>query len=247
MVSVGPRQQFLNHICTNCLRRRTYSTKKPNDDDLTTTLRLLMRRVPHPVAIVTASFPSQHSSSSEGRNARGMTISSFNTVTLSPPHPPIISFNARRPSETLDALRASGRFLVHLLGCSPPATRLARAFARGNQHVLSSLGSDPGGDGVLFGFEDIPVDSPDGGGAMTLPRLRVRGEDEEDAFCFVLDCDYMPNHSVDVLDHTVVLASVRRVVQFPSGSSPGKDVRDPGKEFCLTYGDTRFWRVGEEI
>lgn len=194
-----------------------------------------------------------------------MTISSFNTVTLSPPHPLIISFNARRPSETLDALRASGRFLVHLLGCSPRATRLARAFARGNQHVLASLlssgsgsGSDPRGEDapLVFGYEDMPVESPSpsvvdqGTGVVTLPRLRVRGEQtekEEDVFCFVLDCEYLPRHSVDVLDHTVVLASVRRVVQSPSGTSLEKDVKDPAREFSLIYGDTRFWRVGEEI
>ncbi|PYI30193.1 hypothetical protein BP00DRAFT_426795 [Aspergillus indologenus CBS 114.80] len=67
-----------------------------------------------------------------------MTVSSFNTVTLHPT--PIISFNVRRPSETLTALQSSGRFLVHLLAPHARTAALARDFSRGNRRLGMSHG-----------------------------------------------------------------------------------------------------------
>ena len=77
-----------------------------------------MRRVPYPVAIITATDPSGRPDTSA---FRGMTVSSFNTVTLSPR--PVISFNVRRPSETLNALLASRRTFDHKVQVLFPTTK----------------------------------------------------------------------------------------------------------------------------
>ncbi|RAH72123.1 flavin reductase family protein [Aspergillus aculeatinus CBS 121060] len=117
----------------------------PTQQDLSTQIRLLMRQVPYPVAIITSTDPHAHAHTSASPSPspsqppssptpfRGMTVSSFNTVTLHPT--PIISFNVRRPSETLTALQSSGRFLVHLLAPHPRTAALARDFSRGNRRL----------------------------------------------------------------------------------------------------------------
>ncbi|PYH84500.1 hypothetical protein BO82DRAFT_352056, partial [Aspergillus uvarum CBS 121591] len=81
-----------------------------------------------------------------------MTVSSFNTVTLHPT--PIISFNVRRPSETLTALQSSGRFLVHLLAPHARTAALARDFSRGNRRLGISWGADGTTTATEGGGED---------------------------------------------------------------------------------------------
>ncbi|PYH42066.1 flavin reductase family protein [Aspergillus saccharolyticus JOP 1030-1] len=132
---------------------QTHTQAQPHD--LPTQIRLLMRQVPYPVAIITATDPQQPqpqsqsqapkttstSTSTSTTRFRGMTVSSFNTVTLHPS--PIISFNVRRPSETLSALQSSGRFLVHLLAPTAQTAALAREFSRGNRHLaISEVATD---------------------------------------------------------------------------------------------------------
>ena len=81
-----------------------------------------MRTVPHPVMVVTA----------EERNgkSKGLLVSSFNTVTLSPE--PIVSFNIKLPSSTYDGILRSRRFSISAVWC--PDT--AHAFATGNSKGL---------------------------------------------------------------------------------------------------------------
>lgn len=169
-----------------------------------------------------------------------MTVSSFNTVTLHPK--PVISFNVHHPSETLLALQSSARFLVHLLAPGTAAARLARAFAKGNENL------------ELGGFEWEDYDA--------LPRLRRKrrrqeedhtdgseGEEEVD-FSFVLECQYLPDKTVQVYDHMIVLGTVERVVHASPRSSTNVDTSSSIKgnhDFCLTYADTRFWKMGEGI
>ncbi|RAH87017.1 hypothetical protein BO86DRAFT_374960 [Aspergillus japonicus CBS 114.51] len=121
-------------------------TQPTHPQDLSTQIRLLMRQVPYPVAIITSTDPHAHAHAHTSASAshpspspfRGMTVSSFNTVTLHPT--PIISFNVRRPSETLTALQSSGRFLVHLLAPHARTAALARDFSRGNRRLGISHG-----------------------------------------------------------------------------------------------------------
>lgn len=95
----------------------------------------LMREIgsymPHPVVVVTAEAPPSHhikpdppveSGSQEVQTItserKGITIGSFTTLSLSPY--PLITFNIKRPSATLQAIQQSKKFSVHLL--------------RGNEH-----------------------------------------------------------------------------------------------------------------
>lgn len=182
--------------------------------------------------------------------ARGMTISSFSTVTLHPE--PIISFNARRPSETLTALLSSRRFLVHLLAPGPATAALARDFSRGNRnHDLSVIS----GEDAEFEYVPYPAvsdvvpepgaggsDNGDNGDGGVLPLLRRKTSQTSQEVTkdtpFILECALHPQQ-MDVYDHTIVLGRVVRTI-VPQQSADGSSL-------CLTYADTRFWGMGREI
>ncbi|CAG7916081.1 unnamed protein product [Penicillium olsonii] len=197
-------------------------------------VRLLMRRVPYPVAIITATDPSGPQETS----FRGMTVSSFSTVTLTP-HP-VISFNVRRPSETLTALLASRRFLVHLLAPSPATATLARDFSKGNATLSAMLK----GHGE---FEFAALDA--GNETRPLPILRRKGSDgiPSGDFSFVFECTLHPE-KIDVHDHSIILGSVVKTIEGPG--SPDQDNRvdehSPDR-LCLTYANTKFWKMGDQI
>ncbi|OJJ49310.1 hypothetical protein ASPZODRAFT_129748 [Penicilliopsis zonata CBS 506.65] len=183
-----------------------------------------MRHVPHPVAIITSTDPRNGSDSP----ARGMTVSSFNTVSLSPS--PIISFNVRRPSETLAALLLSDRFLVHLLAPNLRTAALARAFSRGNNTRTE-----------LEDFEFTQYLSEEGKVPLSLPLLREKEEHAKGSdIPFVLECKV--HQQVQVNDHTVVLGQVLHTLGQIAESR-----RSEADELCLTYADTRFWRMGDQI
>lgn len=198
-----------------------------------------MRRVPYPVAIITATDPS---GPADTTSFRGMTVSSFNTVTLTPE--PMISFNVRRPSETLNALLASKRFLVHLLAPGADTATLARDFSKGNI-TLSS---------ILNGHGDFEFKAMEAGEAeRPLPILRRRTKDAKDPasvdFPFVFECTLHP-HKIDVHDHSVVLGTVVRAfegnVAGVEHDRSGVDEHSP-ERLCLTYANTRFWKMGSEF
>ncbi|KAJ5781759.1 uncharacterized protein N7518_010242 [Penicillium psychrosexuale] len=207
-------------------------------------VRLLMRRVPYPVAIITATDPS---GSENITSFRGMTVSSFSTVTLTPD--PVISFNVRRPSETLNALLASRRFLVHLLAPSPATATLARDFSKGNIALASMLR----GHGE-FEFAALPTKDEQGHPSRSLPILKRRAEaaavDDAVEFPFVFECTLHPQ-KIDVNDHSIVLGTVVRAVEG-SGSvlalgQDDKALNDLPERLCLTYANTKFWKMGGEL
>jgi flavin reductase (DIM6/NTAB) family NADH-FMN oxidoreductase RutF len=204
-----------------------------------------MRRVPYPVAVITATDPT---GPADTTSFRGMTVSSFNTVTLTPE--PVISFNVRRPSETLNALLASGRFLVHLLAPSPATATLARDFSKGNTTLASMLS----GHGE-FEFGAWTAEQRLGGeDERPLPILRRRGSDMEKRldFPFVFECRLHPQ-KIDVHDHSIVLGTVLRAIESSVNLPPGQscvaespDEHSP-EHLCLTYANTKFWKMGGEI
>lgn len=103
------------------------ASKRPIDD-LSALVRSTMRRVPYPIAIVTAIEQSADATGGEGSfYLHGMTVNSFNTVCLTPD--PFVSFNVRHPSSTAIAIQKSGRFSVHLLDSDPGHVTIARYFA----------------------------------------------------------------------------------------------------------------------
>ncbi|GFF78034.1 uncharacterized protein C1071.11 [Aspergillus udagawae] len=210
---------------------------------LTDQVRLLMRRVPYPVAIITATDPQGPIE----KAFRGMTVSSFNTVTLHPS--PVVSFNVRRPSETLTALQSSGRFLVHLLAPTPATAALARDFSRGNHNLALLSGK---GD-----FEFAQHVSADGSVTRPLPILRRRAisqlgqtktEESIEDFPFVFECQLNPQ-GVEVHDHTIVVGTVVQALlrHLPESEADTSVSSGSAKDLCLTYANTKFWGMGHEI
>jgi len=228
----------LHQPAQQCQRRTLVDTPKPSLPDQ---VRLLMRRVPYPVAIITATDPHtpthNHKDAQIEHSYRGMTVSSFSTVTLQPE--PVISFNVKRPSETLNALLSSGRFLVHLLAPAKPTADLARDFSRGN-HNLSIVNGE--GD---FEFAAHAQTGNENGSKRPLPLLRRRGADDTVDFPFVFECRLLPQQ-MEVFDHTIVLGYVvNTILQRPLDV----EVRSQAEsgELCLTYANTKFWKMGHEI
>lgn len=266
-----------------------------------------MRGVPHPVAIITATqietqFRTTSCNGSAAYSFKGMTVSSFNTVTLSPE--PIISFNVRRPSETLAALTSSGRFLVHLLAPTCSAAALARHFSRGNQNLSAVFGGgSSSGTHAEFEFTSyfpslddhvVVADCRTAPARLPLPALRRRrracsamdlsqsekelqaeaavAEDDDSVesdetkrndrndqkgvvdFPFIFECVLHPQQ-LNVYDHTVVLGTVVKCLpqqQQPQPRPRAADNRETDSpmssaSLCLTYADTRFWKMGTHL
>ncbi|USW59040.1 Putative flavin reductase like domain, FMN-binding split barrel [Septoria linicola] len=89
-------------------------------------VRDTLRTLTHPVVLIT----SNDSTVKEFRisDFRGVTVSSFNAVTLEPA--PIVSFNLKLPSRTWDSIKASQRFNVHFLSATPRGAAIADVFTR---------------------------------------------------------------------------------------------------------------------
>ncbi|KAE8148300.1 flavin reductase like domain-containing protein [Aspergillus avenaceus] len=215
---------------------------KPLESDrlsLSDRVRLSMRRVPYPVAIITATDPHEPVE----KAFRGMTVSSFNTVTLHPD--PVISFNVRRPSETLSALQSSKRFLVHLLAPDHSTAALARDFSKGN-HNLSIMSGK--GD---FEFHPHTPTSDETPPTRPLPLLRRKkvvdtADDTVSEIPFIFECQLHPK-DIDVNDHTIVVGTVVNVLSghltSPDAIADAHSVTD----LCLTYANTKFWKMGRAI
>lgn len=95
-------------------------------------LKSLMRKAPSPVFLIT-SMPKSNNKATRGRRAvvddfRGMTVSSFSTVTIEPQ--PVVCFNVKEPSRTLAAILSSGRFYVHLLAANGAGAALSDLFTK---------------------------------------------------------------------------------------------------------------------
>lgn len=222
------------------------------DTDTQTQVRKLMRLVPHPVAIITSTHPNSRA----GSAFRGMTVSSFNTVTLYPE--PVVSFNVKIPSETYDAIHSSQRFLVHLLSSNGATANLAREFSRGHENVLL--------EDKKHTFRFISPTAPDQPVAIAQgepPRLLIQNGKSDGIglstvddmattpdFPFILECKYHPS-SARVGDHVIVLGTVVKVYrdepQTNSSQQQQPDTALSTDELCLTYADTRFWKMGEHI
>ena len=104
-------------------------TRDGEDAHVTDQLKMTMRAMTHPVVVIT-SRPITSSPKDDDATAiegcRGLTVSSFNTVSLSPQ--PMVSFNIRTPSRTWDAMESSGRACIHVLSATSDAAFIAQIF-----------------------------------------------------------------------------------------------------------------------
>ena len=207
-----------------------------------------MRRVPYPVAIITSTDPNNSGGGSVQESFRGMTVSSFNTVTLTPE--PVVSFNVRRPSETLNAMLASRRFLVHLLAPSRPTAVLAREFSMGNHPHHHKHFSEKSGTAA---FEFGSYYSPFSSSSLPLPLLRKTTSNSTcpgRSFPFSFECELDPQR-IQVHDHTIVLGRVIGTLVDENHTNDNDDTLNNNNasadNLCLTYANTRFWKMGHHV
>jgi flavin reductase (DIM6/NTAB) family NADH-FMN oxidoreductase RutF len=180
-----------------------------------------MRHVPHSVVVCTTS-------TLDG-TPRAMTMSSFTSLTLTPPAP-LITFNIAGPSRTLDAISASRAFNIHVMAGDANGAALADHFTRGNAD-----------EGELFAVAELEKL-----GATTSGLTGQKGPPllDGEAVLYVLRCRVLDDEPsiglVRVRDHVIVIGEVVEIV-----GTRGQEGGELG--LGLAYADRRYRRVGEMI
>lgn len=223
---------------------KSNKSNKPRESKTSISLRDLMRALPHSVVVLTTTtkpflddklfhedsglLKTPHSISTS--EFRGMTLSSFTTVSLSPE--PIISFNIKEPSQTLESLRKSPHFLIHILHQNVTGVQIAIEFTRGNGdsdqlgHVFNT---HIGMARVTRSQTEPEVSLPHlvrHNGIIRVIRCQVLSENDRKA-------DGGGSGFIKVGDHTIVLAKVHEVLG--KGLNLVKETKLPS--LCYMHGD----------
>jgi flavin reductase (DIM6/NTAB) family NADH-FMN oxidoreductase RutF len=216
------------------------------------TLRHLMRGIPSSVVVLTTSVTKPDLIGAAQRRPesyyRGMTLSSFTTLSLAPP---LITFNIRAPSRTLSAIRQSKAFFIHVLETNQEAATIADSFTRGNTdgHEVSEAFRPRYGS---FKVQSMPFELQYASGSVSghmevdLPRLVGKGVKR------VLGCELYRNPTsldpsvadglIEVGEHVLVVAKVTAI--FPN---EGLVQTEKEEEYALSYVDGRYRMVGRTI
>ncbi|KOS17345.1 Uncharacterized protein ESCO_006427 [Escovopsis weberi] len=136
-------------------------------------VRSVLRLLPNSIVVCT---------SAHGGAPRGMTMSSFTSLSLSPT--PLVSFNVATPSRTLDAIREARLFNIHVMAGDARGAAMADRFTRGNlEDVFGGMQyTTPEipllrGDGVLYALRcRLLPDEPTGGLVRVRDHVIVVGE-----------------------------------------------------------------------
>lgn len=206
-----------------------------------------MRLVPHPVVVCTSIFSppasdaattTTTSSPQQGPDPRGMTMSSFTSLTLHPT--PIVTFNVATPSRTLDAVSSSRVFNVHVLSGDAEGARVADWFRRGNAAGLGVF--DPARMREGCGCEVVAGETQQdlSEKQREAPLLRGKG------VLYVLRCRLLDDEParglLQVRDHVLVLAEVVRIIAGTAGGAAAAGEQD--ERFGLVYADRRYRQLG---
>ncbi|KAK7607117.1 flavin reductase like domain-containing protein [Phyllosticta paracitricarpa] len=189
--------------------------------EIGSTMRLVMRKLPQPVVVVTALAPDtelcQRTSTSKAfASSRGMTVSSFTTVSVTDRNV-IISFNIRKPSGTWDAITHHKRFAIHILEASAEGAHIAGLFTKGDAQAGFTELVEQKGNMLRFNLADgsaslschaergAVVRSHEG----TMPQELLNAPQIMSKAVFAqLDCRLLPDSCVSVGDHVIVVAEV---------------------------------------
>ncbi|QSZ30620.1 hypothetical protein DSL72_000177 [Monilinia vaccinii-corymbosi] len=201
------------------------SDESPKLESLSDEVRKVMRHVPYPVVVLTTPHLRL---TPEGHPTRlaGMTLSSFNTLSLSPD--PIITFNIKRPSPTLDALKSTQdpdiisvapsererRFHIHILQANTAGLKIAHQFSRGGP----------------ISDEDLAMVSRSRVGSKSWPYPMAKGVRR------VFECEVLQEAKgsfIDVNDHTLVIGRVKKIVE-KTRTSVVKEIEWSG--LCYMHG-----------
>jgi hypothetical protein len=187
-----------------------------------------------------------------------MTLSSFASVALSPE--PVVTFNIRCPSSTLQAISYAKQFFIHILDASPEGARIADAFTKGNGQGESSTLGQVFEQGVADGIFVVMTEWVSGGTGhedkhIALPRLSGNGVGK------VLRCELFKNIQpgksmkvkdsygqvkptkglIAVGDHVLVLGRVVEILDREDKDGEGQ------REYGLSYVDGAYRPVGKPM
>jgi flavin reductase (DIM6/NTAB) family NADH-FMN oxidoreductase RutF len=191
-----------------------------------------MRAVPNPIAVITASTAT--SPTPDFSQCYAATLSSFTTVTLSPS--PIISFNLRRPSRTLDAILAAGGFRVHILPANAWGKDIAKSvLERRHSAALEYLAGSS--KHAVTEVTNKQLENKEG-----IHAPLIRGQ----AVLADLECEVY--QKAEVGDHAVIFAQVLKTTQNKTLQRIAGDGKDFVPEECaLVYHDGDYASVGARI
>jgi flavin reductase (DIM6/NTAB) family NADH-FMN oxidoreductase RutF len=209
----------------------TRSKKPLSTPDYT---RNIMRSVPSSVVLITASTDTVGDPLDAFDNCFGAIVSSFNTVTIAPS--PIISFNLRQPSRTLDTLLKMRKFQVTALHGSEQGKIIANAFLQ-HQHAnafryLATKTNVRVYKRPLVESTDNVIGPHDE--RVQAPHLYCK------AVLARMNCEVIRDKCVEVGDHTIVVARV--LWAFHRTAHDGK-ARDTG----LIYYNRDFGSVSRKV
>lgn len=151
-------------------------------------VRRLLRKVPASVAVITVAHVDPKTNETV---PMGIAVSSLSSVTLDPP---TISFNIKKPSQALDAIRhANGRFRVHWLNGNDHSLKVIEHFCKGNNH-----------DAYEVRRKELRIDllRSEHGSSTASSAPRIRGP----AVRAAAECT--STHEFDVGDHVILVAQV---------------------------------------
>ncbi|KAJ4984065.1 putative oxidoreductase [Stagonosporopsis vannaccii] len=154
-------------------------------------VRRLMRKVPASVAVITVAHVDPTADESV---PMGIAVSSLSSVTLDPP---TISFNIKKPSQALDAIRhANGRFRVHWLNGNSSSREVIEHFCIGNHPEAYEQRR-----------KKLKIDLPRSayGSRNAALAPRIRGPSVRAA----AECTM--THEFDVGDHVILVAQVTEI------------------------------------
>lgn len=204
----------------------------PPGDSLNSYVRHAMRSIPQGVVVVTSTDVNKPADPKiKDRNDRydhdryrGMTISSFNTVSLDPV--PIVSFNIKVPSATHDAITNSRKFIIHTLSTSADAIKIAEHFSKGR------------GRAAFQPEEQVPFRTTATGPhepPLLVSKELINPVTSTITFPYAFKCKL--GESLKIHDHVIITAEVVRVLRTPRGERLDFGVPHGRTIIGLSYAD----------
>jgi flavin reductase (DIM6/NTAB) family NADH-FMN oxidoreductase RutF len=215
------------------LHTKRQSSPLNTTKDASEQLRLAMRAVPNPIAVITASTAT--TSTPDFEDCYAATLSSFTTVTLSPN--PIISFNLRRPSRTLDAILAAGAFRVHILRANTWGKDIAKSVLERRHSAALQYLAGSYEKSIITQVANAQMERKQG---VHAPLIRGQA--------VLADLECVVDQKAEVGDHAVIFAQVLKTTQNEELQRISGDGKDFVPEECaLVYHDGDYASVGTRI
>ncbi|OQO01672.1 hypothetical protein B0A48_12709 [Cryoendolithus antarcticus] len=203
--------------------RRELAEAKVDYAKLGSSVKQLMRKLTHPVAVMTTRKSDSQGNVDDYSHLRGVTVSSFNTVTMHPR--PLISFNLKTPSRTWDAMQQTQKTCIHILAANPAGAAIAHAFTVAHQNAHEPF--------VQLRKQGVQV-FVHAKSRRRPPELTQRG-----AVIARIRVDLMLEKSVTLGDHVIVVGEVTGVHEM--SSFIGLDER------ALAYSQQGYRELGKVV